>query len=167
MQSNSSEQLAPDFDGILRCGRCGFCMAGCPVYYETAIEGDSPRGRVALVRALAEGRLEPGKDYTKHIFNCLDCMACVESCPSGVKVNEFVLNAKSKIQSKPSRIQGLVLDKVVSSPERLKLLGNALRLYQSSGLRGVVRSAVPFRGPSQPAPSRFPFSCRASHRGPG
>ncbi len=141
MQSNSSEKVTPDLDDFLRCGRCGFCLAGCPVYCETAVEGDSPRGRVALIRALAEGRLEPGKNYTKHIFNCTDCMACVEACPSGVKVNEFVLNAKSKIEPKPSRLQSLVLDKVVSSPDSLKLFGNALRLYQNSGLRRAVRSA--------------------------
>lgn len=142
MHNNSShDETAPDLDDFLRCSRCGFCLAKCPVYSETGIETDSPRGRLALIRASGDGKSEPSKGYLKHIYDCTDCMACAEVCPAGVKVNELVLDAKSKILSKPSRVQSLILNKVVSSPERLKRLVNGLRLYQSSGLRKLVRSA--------------------------
>jgi len=70
----------PDEAQIRACIRCGLCSAVCPVYQETFLETDAPRGRIALVRAVLEGRLQPGKRFKKVVYECLYCQACTTLC---------------------------------------------------------------------------------------
>ena len=73
------------------CVRCGLCLSVCPTYRESLIETDSPRARVALVRALKEGLLEtPTDGYSSAFFRCLLCGACTFVCPSGVAVDRIL-----------------------------------------------------------------------------
>jgi heterodisulfide reductase subunit D len=75
----------------LHCARCGLCLAACPGYRESLNETDSPRARVALVRALKEGLLEePSDGYASAFFRCLLCGACTFVCPSGVAVDRIL-----------------------------------------------------------------------------
>jgi heterodisulfide reductase subunit D len=75
----------------LHCARCGLCLAACPGYRESLNETDSPRARVALVRALKEGLLEePTDGYSASFFRCLLCGACTFICPSGVAVDRIL-----------------------------------------------------------------------------
>jgi len=75
----------------LHCARCGLCLAACPGYRESLNETDSPRARVALVRALKEGLLEePSDGYAAAFFRCLLCGACTFVCPSGVAVDRIL-----------------------------------------------------------------------------
>lgn len=134
MYSNSEREAE-----LVKCSQCGQCLAKCPIYQETLTETGSPRGRLALIRALVEGKLEPSKGYTKYIFDCTDCIACTEACPAGIKINELILDARAKIEPKPSRTEKLILNEVVSYPGRLNFLMNLGRLYQYSGLRRFVR----------------------------
>ncbi|MBU6281446.1 (Fe-S)-binding protein [bacterium] len=69
---------------LLACVHCGLCQDACPTYVETGREADSPRGRIHLVRALEEGRIEPTTEVTRHLDACLGCLACETACPSGV-----------------------------------------------------------------------------------
>ncbi|MFQ5826880.1 MAG: 4Fe-4S dicluster domain-containing protein, partial [Dehalococcoidia bacterium] len=87
-----------ELDRILSCVRCGLCLAVCPTYREEALEPLAPRGRVALMRHLWEGRLSPSRTLARYIDSCLDCLACTQVCPSGVRVEELVHRAKSRIQ---------------------------------------------------------------------
>ena len=73
------------------CVRCGLCLSVCPGYRESLNETDSPRARVALVRALKEGLLEaPTDGYSTAFFRCLLCGACTFVCPSGVAVDRIL-----------------------------------------------------------------------------
>ena len=75
----------------LHCVRCGLCLSVCPGYRESLKETDSPRARVALVRALKEGLLEaPTDGYAAAFFRCLLCGACAFVCPSGVAVDRVL-----------------------------------------------------------------------------
>ena len=71
----------------LQCIRCGKCLSVCPVYRETRIETLSPRGKVALYRAIGEDDLEVSEVYAGKLYTCLMCEACREACPSGVELD--------------------------------------------------------------------------------
>src|SRR5215470_13682187 len=75
---------APARRDLNTCMHCGLCLTACPTYRELKIEPDSPRGRLYLMRGLAEGRITPGDDLVLHLDRCLGCRACETVCPAGV-----------------------------------------------------------------------------------
>jgi len=84
----------------IHCVRCGLCLSVCPGYRESLIETDSPRARVALVRALKEGLLEaPTDGYSDAFFRCLLCGACTFVCPSGVAVDRILELTRGELAS--------------------------------------------------------------------
>src|SRR5438128_6791 len=74
-----------DHERLMDCIHCGLCLSQCPTYVENGKEADSPRGRIYLMRALAEGRTQPTPDVVEHLDLCLGCRACETACPSGVQ----------------------------------------------------------------------------------
>ncbi len=139
---------APDYDNVLACIRCGLCLSVCPTYAVERLEVQSPRGRVALIRAVEEGRLpleSPG--FKEHMYHCLDCRACQTICPSGVKVGELVLAARAEIDhhEPPPWLERLlkrvVLRWILLRPERVEWATAPLRLYQRLGLPRLVRAS--------------------------
>jgi glycolate oxidase iron-sulfur subunit len=79
-----------DYELFLDCVHCGLCTASCPTYVELGDENDSPRGRIYLMRAVTDGRLELTKDVRRHLELCLDCRACETACPSGVQYGKLI-----------------------------------------------------------------------------
>src|SRR5258708_10224421 len=80
---------------MLACIRCGLCLTSCPTYVLTNLESESPRGRVGMARALAEGHLDISPSLIEHELNCLVCDACSAICPAGVHMDplQVVLRA--------------------------------------------------------------------------
>jgi len=76
-------------DDLFSCGRCGNCLAVCPVYKETLDEGNAPRGKLSLIEALHKQGLQPSEKFTEKIYTCTQCNYCKNECPSGVKVDEL------------------------------------------------------------------------------
>ena len=114
IQLKNTEQINPDmgyfkgvqvptYDAILNCVRCGMCLPHCPTYHEMKVERASPRGRAALVRAVADGQLELTKNFNDAMYLCLDCRACETACPSGVRIGYLIESARSQIEQNMHR----------------------------------------------------------------
>jgi glycolate oxidase iron-sulfur subunit len=91
---NAIEATLPEID---RCLKCGLCRAVCPVFAEVRDESGSARGRIAMVEALRESRLGLSQALIDRLSKCLNCKACMEACPSGIKVDEIILAARAEI----------------------------------------------------------------------
>src|SRR3990172_11521519 len=91
-----ADMLADEQVRLLACVHCGFCLTACPTYNRLGDEADSPRGRLLLMRAVAESRLDPASAaFRTHIDRCLGCRACEPVCPSGVQYRFLVERART------------------------------------------------------------------------
>lgn len=125
---------------LLSCTRCGACLPVCPTYNATIQEVQSPRGRVALITAVQDGRIRLSRDLASHMYHCLDCRACQTACPSGVRVGELVLEARAAVHDPPlSRwIKRLILRGVLRSHRTVRFAFLPLALYQNLGIRRLA-----------------------------
>src|SRR5919112_328715 len=85
------------YDRALSCVHFGLCLPACPTYTQTFHEADSPRGRIQLMRGLAEGVIEPTPSVREHLDLCLDCRACETACPSGVVYHELIEETRARM----------------------------------------------------------------------
>jgi len=122
------------------------CLPTCPTYDATLHERHSPRGRIALMRAVAEDELDLGPEFAKEMSYCLGCLACQTACPAGVDYADLfetsrVAIEESGIQTGTTRgvWRWLTLRQLFMKPRLLRAAGRMLRFYQSSGLENVAR----------------------------
>lgn len=134
----------PDYDVIVNCMHCGLCLPTCPTYALTGLEKSSPRGRIRLIKAVADGELPITDGFVREMNFCLDCQACETACPAGVKYGSLVEAARTQIyrenyESLFSRVtKKAMLEWAFLRQSRLKMLARFLRLYDRSGLKWFV-----------------------------
>ncbi|HLC42186.1 MAG TPA: heterodisulfide reductase-related iron-sulfur binding cluster [Methylomirabilota bacterium] len=134
-------------EGVNQCVHCGLCLSYCPTYSELGTEMDSPRGRIFLIKSLAEQRIALTDSVVNHLGLCLDCRACETACPSGVPYGRLIEVARAEIerQRPGSRLRQAFrrvnLELLLANPAALSLLTNLLRFYQRSGLQSLVRGS--------------------------
>ncbi|HEU4370757.1 MAG TPA: heterodisulfide reductase-related iron-sulfur binding cluster [Methylomirabilota bacterium] len=132
-------------EGVNQCVHCGLCLASCPTFAELGTEMDSPRGRIFLIKSLAEGRIGLGDATVEHLSLCLDCRACETVCPAGVPYGRLIEAARAEIERQrpggPARraFRWLNFGLLLGQPRVLAAAAAALRLYQATGLQGLVR----------------------------
>ncbi|MDP2959179.1 MAG: heterodisulfide reductase-related iron-sulfur binding cluster [Longimicrobiales bacterium] len=143
-----SHALEVQSERLLACVHCGFCLPACPTYNRLGDEADSPRGRLHLMRAVVDGRLDPGSDaFQTHIDRCLGCRACEPVCPSGVEYGALLelardVAAKHRPPAFLTRLLLLVFGSV--SLRRAFFLGG--RLVRGTGLAALGARVLPGRG---------------------
>lgn len=137
-----------DYDELLNCMRCGFCLPSCPTYIESGMdESQSPRGRIAMMKAVVDGEIEPDEDVKRSLDLCLGCRACEPVCPSGVKYGHLLEQARdiinqNKKQSLPEKaVRGIVFNNLFPHQNRMVAATNLLGFYQRSGLQKVARKS--------------------------
>ena len=132
-------------EGVNQCVHCGLCLAYCPTFSELGTEMDSPRGRIFLIKSLAEGRIGLSDPTVEHLSLCLDCRACETVCPAGVPYGQLIEAAKAEIEGQrpggPVRrtFRWLNFGLLLGHPRVLAAAAAGLRLYQASGLQALVR----------------------------
>jgi glycolate oxidase iron-sulfur subunit len=144
IQSQFQERM--NQDELLNCMRCGFCLPTCPTYIESGFkETHSPRGRIALMKAVVDGIIEPDEEVERSLELCLGCRACEPVCPSGVKYGHLLEEARdiihqNKKHSLPARlVRKTVLDGLFPHQNRMRMAMGLLGFYQRSGLQTVTR----------------------------
>lgn len=136
-----------DEDELLNCMRCGFCLPSCPTYITSGFkESHSPRGRIALMKAVVDGLIEPDEDFEKSLNQCLGCRACEPVCPSGVNYGHLLEEARdiinqNKRHSLPIRtVRKVVFEGLFPHQNRMRNFTGLLGFYQRSGLQKVARA---------------------------
>src|SRR5499427_9669191 len=134
-------------EGVNRCVHCGLCLAYCPTFSLLGTEMDSPRGRIYLIRSLAEGRIPLTDSAVEHLDLCLGCRACETVCPAGVPYGELIEAARAEIErQRPGGVlrrvfRWLNFGLLLGHPKALALAAAGLRFYQASGLRKLARAS--------------------------
>jgi glycolate oxidase iron-sulfur subunit len=137
-----------DYSVVQQCMHCGLCLPTCPTYDATKSERHSPRGRIALMRSVADGRLEMTPAFADEMYFCLGCLACMSACPAGVNYAELFEYARAEAEQsgvikspKRSFIRWLTMGWLFMDLSRLRFLGATIRLYQRVGLQALIRGS--------------------------
>jgi glycolate oxidase iron-sulfur subunit len=149
---------------LYQCVHCGLCLNQCPTYRALPLEPDSPRGRIHLVQAAANGRINLGRRFREHLYLCLLCRACETACPSGVKFGHIAETAREHLGLPGSGIGRLILKltltRVIPHNGRMQAAATALKWYQRSGTQRLVCRLLPeklqeMEAMLPPIPDRF------------
>jgi glycolate oxidase iron-sulfur subunit len=137
-----------DYDLLFDCVHCGLCLEACPTYIATRSEMDSPRGRIYLMKSLAEGRIDLDDDAARHLDLCLGCRGCETACPSGVHYGRLIETARSFVERNHrrsffDRIKRRAVSAVFPYPNRLRMLLAPLKVVDRLGLRPALRAIMP------------------------
>jgi len=141
--------LAGQDERLSHCVHCGFCLPACPTYVRLGDEADSPRGRLHLMGAVVEGRLDPASDaFQTHIDRCLGCRACESVCPSGVEYGLILERAREVAAQarRPDPVQRLLLG-AVERPWAFRLWMWGSRGLRATGIPALLARVVPGFGP--------------------
>ncbi|MGE7882289.1 (Fe-S)-binding protein [Bacillus sp. NPDC094077] len=143
IQREFKERLSED--ELLNCMRCGFCLPTCPTYIQSGYkESHSPRGRIALMKAVVDGLIEPDEDVENTLNVCLGCRACEPVCPSGVNYGHLleeardIINQNKKFSMPVRAVRKVVFEGLFPHQNRMRTLTGLIGLYQRSGLQTLT-----------------------------
>jgi glycolate oxidase iron-sulfur subunit len=136
----------PEDDLLRACVHCGMCLPSCPTYRLTGQEMSSPRGRLWMMKSVADGKLDLlDPAFDEQMYQCLNCRACEAVCPSGVHYGPLVEAARAQLEQHRPRplwqraARAVLMRWLFGSDRRLRTLVRGLRVYQKSGADELVR----------------------------
>ena len=134
--------IAAYYDEIAQCNKCGFCQVACPIFRATGHESGVARGRLALLRAIIEGRLDWSDDIEAPLFDCLLCGACTSNCFPAIPTSDLLIRARSEYLTRVGRksIHRLLFDHLLPYPHRLHVAARAVALSKKAGLSNLARA---------------------------
>jgi len=129
---------------VSQCDRCGACLPVCPLFGARDIESASARGKNTIVRALAEGGIEPAPEVLAAVDFCLLCRACVENCPSKVKTDEAMIDVRQCLVNQTGGVSAKyrAVGGFLKSRGLVKLAAGTLALLRKLGLNSVFPSGT-------------------------
>ena len=146
MSSSHDSLHTLDYSFVQQCTHCGFCLPTCPTFDATHLERNSPRGRIALMRAIADGRMDVTRNFANEMYFCLGCLACMSACPAGVEYSQLfetsrAMAEQSRVLANPSRdwLRLLLLRGLFTRPTLIRFVGKMLYVYQRTGLQKFIR----------------------------
>lgn len=135
-----------DYSFVQQCIHCGMCLPTCPTYDATKLERNSPRGRIALMRRIADGDLDVTEAFGEEMYFCLGCLACETACPAGVQYGRLFEYARADVEAsgvidnaKRDLVRTLTLRFLFTNPNLLRFVGRLLWIYQATGAQELVR----------------------------
>jgi glycolate oxidase iron-sulfur subunit len=138
----------PDQNLLRSCVHCGMCLSSCPTYRITGQEMSSPRGRLWMMNAVADGRMELlDPVFDEQMYQCLNCRACEAVCPSGVHYGPLVEASRAQLELHRKRpiwqraLRKATLGWLFADVSRMRLMVAGLRLYQKSGVATLARKS--------------------------
>lgn len=165
-----------EYSVLQQCMHCGMCLPTCPTYDETRRERSSPRGRIRLMRDVADGRLEITATFADEMAYCLGCLACQTACPAGVDYATLFETARADVErcrvaGGPWRrfVRWITLSQMFRRPRLLRAIGRLLWFYKRAGLQSTLRRSEIMQAlmpdrlgrlESKSPPMRPPFSPR-------
>ncbi|MBV9329822.1 MAG: 4Fe-4S dicluster domain-containing protein [Chloroflexi bacterium] len=154
--------IAPSPADLSQCVHCGLCLQNCPTYLQTGYEAESPRGRIHLMQALGDGRVEASEAYRQHLELCLVCRNCEGVCPSGVHFGRIMEAGRAQLYERASLsprerlFRRLAFHELLPHRARLRAMFGALMIYQRTGLQRLVRASGLLPAPLAEAESLLP-----------
>ena len=150
-----SREIRPGWEDIYRrsldCVHCGLCLSSCPTYRVSGRESSSPRGRIYLMRGIAEGRVPLGDLARDEAHLCLGCRACETACPSGVEYGAMLERTREEVrlaglrEDGVARIERFLLRHLVPHRGRLRLVFDLMAAAQRVGLDRLLTGLLPAR----------------------
>ena len=136
---------APAEADMYRCVHCGLCLSACPTYGATGLEMESPRGRIALMKAVNEGRVGISDRIVSHWEACLNCRACEAVCPSGVPYGRMMERTRAQVRARGRQSESMkrmtrwFLRSLLPRPGLMRMGASLLRIYQHLGMQSLAR----------------------------
>ena len=136
---------APLEEDLYKCVHCGLCLQVCPTYVELGVETESPRGRIALMKGVHQGRIGLTDGVAGHLDLCLQCRACEAACPAGVPYGRMMEAVRTQMAThRPRALRYrlgifLGLRLLLHHPLLLRIVAWGLKAYQRTGLQALVR----------------------------
>ncbi len=128
------------YDAVAQCNKCGFCQVACPIFRSTGNESGVARGRLALLRAIIENRIQWSRELEDPLYDCLLCGACTSNCFPAIPTSDLLIRARSEYLDTIGRksIHRLLFDQLLPYPRRLHMAARAVALGKNSGVSDLA-----------------------------